>query len=410
MSLLLNEYSDNTSITNLSSNDLVFTRYLYIKDEVKVALLLSLLDKKEDSLFWTYELFMSGFKQETFEYVWQIYYDFYATLNPTFEDYFIKKHSEWITTECKNDFIIGIIIKNLLVRPSNTDIFMLRNICEQFEIDIEYKDKNQLKQIDSYELLLENIYYWIENEDYRSLSQTILYSNINYNYVLFYTDCLHIVENMKIISNLKKNNLIRSFTFSLKVPINPKIILLAKLIELCTRIKEIKQSKSKYLTIDENDLIPICETLITNNYTDNKAYRCLKNVYICGINEVKMMSLFKLVRNKYNQKDLKNEWLNNWLFYASFSPIWFQRIKQFHGNINYTTKKIEFIDEDLMEEFYSQYGYEPDEQPVYIQDKAIGSFQKDNNFCNWIQFQKKYNNGEKGIFEPYDEELEQLVI
>jgi hypothetical protein len=409
MSLLFNKYSDNTSITNLSSNNLVFTRYLYIKDEVKVALLLSLLDKKEDAVFWAYELFMSGFKHETFNYIWQIYYDFYATLNPTFEDYFIKKHTEWIISECKNDFIIGIIIKNLLVRPSNTDIFMLRNICEQFEIDIEYKDKDQLKQIDSYELLLENICYWIENEDYRSLSQTILYPSLEYNYTILYTNCLHIIENMKVIHNFKKNNLICSFVSSLKVPISPKIILLSKLIELCTRIKQIKQSKSKYLTIDENEMIPICETLQTNNYTDNKAYMCLKNAYICGINEVEMMSLFKLVRNKYNENNLKNKWLNNWLFYASFSPIWFERINNYNGSIDYTSKKIEFKNEDLMEEFYSQYDYEPDEQPIYIQDKAIGFF-KNNNNCNWIQFQKKYNNKEKGIFEPYEEELEQLVI
>jgi len=407
MSLLLNEYTDNISSINFANSDLILTRYLYIKDEVKVALLLSLLDKKDDAIFWVYELYMSGFKQETFNYLWQIYYDFYATLNPTFEEYFIKKHNEWIENGCKNDFIIGIIIKNLLVRQSNTDIFMLRNICEQFEIEIEYKDKDQLIPIDSYQLLLENIRYWIENEDYRSLAQNILYPSIDYNYTILYTDCLHIIENMKVITNFKKNNLIRAFVSSLKIPINPKIVLLTKLIELCTRIKEIKQGKSKYLSIDENELIPICETLITNNYTDNKAYRCLKNAYICGINEVAMISLFKLVRNKYNQKDLKNKWLNNWLFYASFSSIWFNRIKIYDGNINYTTKKIDFNNEDLMEEFYSQYDYEPDEQSIYIQDKAIGSFQGDN---NWIQFQKKYNSEEKGIFQPYEEELEQLVI
>jgi hypothetical protein len=413
MSLLLNELKDEIFRIELSENELIFTRYLYIKDEVKIALLLALLDKKEDAVFWAYELYMSGFKQETFEYIWQIYYDFYATLNPTFEEYFIKKHTEWITNECKNNFILGIIIKNLLVRPSNTDIFMLRNICDQFEIAVNYKDKNYFEHNISYDILFENIRYWIENEDYRSLAQTILYYNsnpnnkLNYNYTLLYTDCLHIVENMKILPDLKKNNLIRSFMFSLKVPIKPEIILLAKIMQLCTRIKGIKQSKSKYLNIDENEFIPICETLITNNNDKKyiKSYRCLKNAYICGINEVQMLNLFKLVRNKYNENNLKKEWFHHWEYYASFSPIWFERIKTFSGEIDYSNKKIRFLDEELMEEFYSKYGYEPDEQPRYIQDKVIGLIK--NNKNNWIQFQKIYKNG---IFEPYEEELEEFCI
>lgn len=411
MSLLLNELKDEIFRIELSENNLIFTRYLYIKDEVKISLLLSLLDKNEDALFWVYELYMSGFKQETFEYVWQIYYDFYATLNPSFEEYFIKKHTEWITNECKNDLIIGTLIKNLLARSSNTDIFMLKNICNQFEIEVDYKDN-----ITSYDVLLENIRYWIENEDYRSLAHTILYLNsnpnnkLNYNYTLLYTDCLHIVENMKIIPNFKKNNLIRSFMCSLKVPVKPEIILLSKIMELCTRIKGIKQSKSKYLNIDEIEFIPICETLITNNNDNNyiKSYRCLKDAYICGINEVQMLSLFKLIRNIYNENNLKKSWFYHWEYYASFSPIWFERIKKYSGEIDYTNKKVIFLDEDLMDEFYSKYGYEPDEQPKYIQDKAIGLYKQDNK-NSWIQFQKIYGNG-NGIFEPYEEELQEFCI
>jgi hypothetical protein len=300
---------------------------------------------------------------------------------------------------------------------------MLRNICEQFEVNVEYKDKDQLSPINSYELLLENIQYWIENEDYRSLSQTILFSEIEYNYVLFYTDCLHIIENMKIISNFKKNSLIRSFTFSLKVPVSPKVILLSKIMELCTRIKDIKQSKSKYLLIDENELIPICETIVTNNYDKSfiKTYNCLKNAYICGINDSKQLCLFKLVRNKYCENNLKkigsenpyllkDAWYYHWEYHASFSPIWLQRIKEHGGYVDYTIKKVIFNEEennDGFDEFYSKYNYEPDEQTIEVQNKAIGSIE---NYYDWKWFQQKYNKNNGGIFTPYDEELEELVI
>ena len=74
------------------ANEFIFTRYLYEKEEVEIALLLSLLYKKEEeSLFWAYELFYSGFILELQQLIWKIYYDFYACLNVGFEKYLIKK-------------------------------------------------------------------------------------------------------------------------------------------------------------------------------------------------------------------------------------------------------------------------------------------------------------------------------
>lgn len=390
MALLFNEPKDDDVFTlSLPNSDLVFTRYLYIKDEVKVALLLSLLNnKKEDAIFWTYELYSSGFKQETFKYIWQIYYDFYATLNPTFEEYFIKKHSEWVNS--LNDDIIGLIVNNLLVRPNNPDVYLLRQICNQFEIEVDYKNA-----ITSHNLLVDNISYWIENEDYRSLSQTILFTNYKYNYTLLYTDCL-----IKIFSEFKKNNLIRSFANSLQVPVSPKVILLAKLLELCTRKKGIQQSKSIYQNL--------CETKIddlTNDFKNMsicKPYNVLKNVTKCAMNEISDVGVFKLVRNKYSEMDLKKKWLKHWEYHASFSPLWFSRIKSNGGYIDYINKRICFINDDYCEEFYEQYGYETDEQPMHIQKKIIGLMANtDKN--NWLQLSIKNR-----LFTPYDEELEEL--
>ena len=39
---------------------------------------------------------------------------------------------------------------------------------------------------------------------------------------------------------------------------------------------------------------------------------------------------------------------------------------------NHEQKRIEFIDDDEMEDFYNHYGYEPDEQSNEILDKSIG--------------------------------------
>ena len=50
-----------------------FTRYLYPKIYVKISLLISLLNHNYDeSLFWTYELYYSGFEDEIFDYIFKI--------------------------------------------------------------------------------------------------------------------------------------------------------------------------------------------------------------------------------------------------------------------------------------------------------------------------------------------------
>ena len=76
-----NEIQTNDKI----ENELQFTRYLYEKDEVKISLIMSILNKKDDAIFWAYELYYSGFQNELVDLFWSLYYDFYYTLNPSFE-------------------------------------------------------------------------------------------------------------------------------------------------------------------------------------------------------------------------------------------------------------------------------------------------------------------------------------
>ena len=90
------------------------TRYLYIHDEVKYSLLLSLLDKNDVniSLFWGYELYFSGFQEELFQLLFSIYFDFYSLSNPKFyNNVLLKYYLEWSST--KNHEYVGVLIKNM---------------------------------------------------------------------------------------------------------------------------------------------------------------------------------------------------------------------------------------------------------------------------------------------------------
>jgi len=189
-------------------SDLVFTRYLYVKDEVRVSLLVSILNKSDDAIFWAYELYYSGFKIELLNLIWKIYYDFFATLNPTFEQYFLKKHKE-ILEEIKkddekevNNILISSLIQDLLYRPFNTDVFLLRNVVDSFEMDIIYHHGAEIIMDTSD--VIKNMTQWIKNNDYRSISQWIFNFNNSINIVDIYNISLDIFfENgLKIIIEL----------------------------------------------------------------------------------------------------------------------------------------------------------------------------------------------------------------
>jgi len=63
---------------------------------------------------------------------------------------------------------------------------------------------------------------------------------------------------------------------------------------------------------------------------------------------------------------------SNWLYYASKSPLWEKRIASYGGTINDTTCMVSFTNEENEEKFYEKYDYEPDEQPIDIQEKCLG--------------------------------------
>jgi hypothetical protein len=386
-----------------SKSNIVFTRYLYIKDEVRIALLVSILNKSNDAIFWGYELYYSGFKKELFELLWKMYYDFFATLNPAYEVYLLKKHKEYIKNDNQSSqsLIVSSIIQDLLFRPFNTDVFFLRNCCENFEIDIDYYDDNSNN-------IEPNFNKWIETNDYRSIAQWIL--NVNKESTSLenvYNTCLDIFEKYAI--KLTKTKLIKDFASILKMPIhknddiniNKNIVLLSKIMNLFSKKNELKMGRSIYINVEPEDVI-IYETIVEFPH-----YKILEKACICGIDDFKHLSLFKLNRNKYtNTNTFKSLYWSHWEYHASFSPVWLERITQFKGQINHLTQKVDFIeepDDDLMQNFYELYGYEPDEQKKETQNKSIIDIKKVN---NWTSFHNNYKNN--GIFKIYEEELEEF--
>ena len=104
---------------------LTFTRYLYIKQHVNISLFISILEKKTDeALFWVYELYFSGYKEDAFSFVINTYNIAFETVNtPSFKRFINEKYEEW---KCDNskDENIGLIVYNMCMRPYQLNEFI----------------------------------------------------------------------------------------------------------------------------------------------------------------------------------------------------------------------------------------------------------------------------------------------
>jgi hypothetical protein len=67
----------------------------------------------------------------------------------------------------------------------------------------------------------------------------------------------------------------------------------------------------------------------------------------------------------------REDYCNNWLYYAANSPVWQERI--YGGVMNHATKRIDFETDDDFDAFYDEWGLEPDEQSIEVQEKSIGN-------------------------------------
>jgi len=119
---------------------------------------------------------------------------------------------------------------------------------------------------------------------------------------------------------------------------------------------------------------------ITSGRADTVLRRACKYAVYKEYNQLFGTSVPKL-------SDLQNIYYYHWLYYCLDTPIWRNRIFKYNGQINHEKKKIIFDDEDSLQEFYEHWGYYPDEQPMHVDDKTIGSTFPNKNisimeFCN----------------------------
>ena len=287
------------------------TRYLYPKELVKASLVWAIIDQKVDeTLFWGYELYYSGFRAETFDLIISIYVMYFKEKYPRMKPYLCRQLEKWYSQEenttkkfISHDTIIGSILRNMASRPvSLTTILRFRiGIIPEGSPEDDYDDS---------------------------------------------------AEDSLLLPDLSPY--------------------------------EIKQYKTNYEIPSSKTIRNVAIFPIRTQYF---------NISDEVSNETHSYNVFELSTRVFEKPNSMDQFsYQDWLYHASGSPIWKNRILLHGGEIRHDTQQVIFIDEEQEEQFYNKYDYEIDEQPCELRDKIFGKRAECDsyNFISWEYLYDKY--------------------
>jgi hypothetical protein len=134
--------------------------------------------------------------------------------------------------------------------------------------------------------------------------------------------------------------------------------------------KDIEEIKRRYEDDNNDNFVPAYKFL-----SKKRCYNIDKKIGIFG----------DLPRFKFaSQNEYRHEILMHWEYYVYKTPFWREIIDKYGGSINEEMRIIEFKEDDSMDLFYNLYGYELDEQPLYLQNMSL-------DFIDCIDFTNQNN-------------------
>lgn len=103
----------------------MLTRYLYDRRYVEQSLLASLANHDRDqSRFWAFELYHSGFQEATIQLLIEFYYRLYVNRYPNLEEFIVRQLNGW---DDDKDWIVGTIIENFIIRKPDIELYNASN-------------------------------------------------------------------------------------------------------------------------------------------------------------------------------------------------------------------------------------------------------------------------------------------
>lgn len=330
---------------------MIYTRYLYDKRCVEYSLFVSLLqENKDEALFWGLELFHSGFGEELVSLIWEHYYTLYAPFYMNLESHLFKFTNLWLKDKC-NDSYIATMIYSLCSRNASVDFYLTY--------------KGVISPPKQYETIFGDIDTATNVGDIMNITNLCVK-----RLKLFKT------RGKNALSNI--NNIFETFTF-LKIGVYKNAIKSRLISGLFLLDKHNKFDPKKYIIKETKDILQYKTKPVVE----------LRGWKIPHRECTYILNLKPSTTNKYIYH------YDNWLYFASKSPLWRNRISRHKGRIEDTHKRVIFDNVDNEEQFFNFYNYEPDEQSLDVQSKWLGKKIYD----SWEHIYEKHK------CEPYNDWL-----
>ena len=375
------------------------TRYLYARDEVELSFIAAILLRKglDECYYWGYELHYSGF--DVFPIMWKIYYDFYFVSNPGLET--LIRHKEKMWERNKKLHYLAATISNLVNAPSSGEVFIMRQYIERVLIsesgcgfaergfiargrppawcgDYDSKYIPLLRSIDKcrYREIAYHTYYLLAGgaggADGADGTGAALFV-VLIKYFAVANKCKCVDREEECLASYEK------FAARMGGKIRLHHWFMAIIVHLLKGGDKVAPPVYIYdKTILDSIRAGHEEAAIP--LKGDQAYNTLKCKRGYGV--VRFMGGFVLARDGLVEEGrLREEALGRWEHYIWSTPCWRERLLAYSAN-----EKVEFENDDLLEEFYDAFGYEPDEQSAETQAQTIGEVEGD-----W--FQTVFNEG-----------------
>lgn len=254
----------------------IFTRYLYVKNDVIWSLFYSISWKNiDESLFWAYELYYSGFQDEVFAFLQFVYDECYSSKNASIVRKRLQKIYEDWKEAPNNDWLLATYLVNILYREHDILAFIKK-----------YDYNAYIRESAPHEIL------------------PTPNRNPNPKKIVFVNFCDEDIKQYKTV-----------------IPSNKM------------KASQILGEVCKYVSIKDGP--EYCQ--------------CLRNTV--------MEKYMELPYSRDELDTILKSHSSVWLYYASATPIWMQRIQSHKANINHDAKKIEFVSELMRLAFLNKYGY-----------------------------------------------------
>jgi hypothetical protein len=358
---------------------MILTRYLYDKDEVEISFITALLSNQtiDECLYWIYEYHFSG--HDVFLLLWKVYSDFYAVYYPKLESWIKTRHTLFNTNNEILESIESIesiadVVRNLYKKKSSCQVFMMRQFCL-------YLNDNQscnpakirgrkFKWLKDYDIKYHTLLHCIHKTDFAGICYSLMKINKDDYDALYFVliEYFKTIKNIQFISEKRIKRKWESRKIHYPDLLHNLLSLIVYLLEdeknICCKNVFILTNKSNIdVVLTTNSPIPLNE-----KYNTMQNYYTLDKRRLYSIHDA--IGSFRLSRFEFptHETYVRDIWLH-WEYYVWDSSLWRERLKE--NTLSHETREILFKNDDVMEQFYHQYGYELDERPQNIQDMSL---------------------------------------